>query len=79
MTVNVSQNITMNSLMEKTRNYMGNKFFTYSGSHNNCQFFIDSILNTNANNILKSVMHVLQAKRLAYFEGRFFYKTNKNK
>ena len=47
MKVNFSSSLTLNSILEKTRNYMGDKFFTYSGSHNNCQYFIDSILKSN--------------------------------
>jgi alpha-2-macroglobulin len=40
--------------------------------------FIDSILNSNAAPILKSVMHIMQAKRLAYFQKNIFYRSNKN-
>ncbi len=40
--------------------------------------FIDSILNSNAAPILKSVMHIMQAKRLAYFQKYYFYRSNKN-
>ena len=63
MSVSVSQNITMNSLMEKTRNYMGNKFFTYSGSHNNCQFFIDSILKSNQLSTSENHKFIMQDTR----------------
>lgn len=42
-------NITLNELIENTRNYMGDKFIPYSVS-NNCQAFILSVL--TANNVI---------------------------
>jgi alpha-2-macroglobulin len=40
--------------------------------------FIDSIINSDAAPVLKSVMHIMQARRIAYFESAFFYRNNKN-
>jgi hypothetical protein len=42
-----SKELTLNILLEKTKASMGNKFFTYKGLDNNCQFFVDSILKSN--------------------------------
>lgn len=55
-TINVNLSgkvITLNELMEKTSNLMGNKFFPYNPINNNCQDFISSVmkaigLNTSA-------------------------------
>ena len=41
--------------------------------------FIDSFLAEDASpQLLKSIMHILQAKRIAGFRHQFFYKSNKN-
>ncbi len=42
-------------------------------------FFIDSILqNRNTPLLLKSIMHIMQAKRIAKYNLTFFYRNNKN-
>jgi alpha-2-macroglobulin len=42
-------------------------------------FFIDSILqNNNSPLLLQSIMHIMQAKRIAAYNYKFFYKGNKN-
>ena len=46
---NVPQ-ITVNQLIENTRNQMGNKFIPYSPSGNNCQDFIMNVLTSNGMN-----------------------------
>lgn len=47
--VPINKNITLNELIEKTRQYMGNtKFYDYSAFENNCQNFIISVLESNA-------------------------------
>ena len=51
---NYNQNITLNNLMETTRNFMGDKnYFDYDAFTNNCQNFIKSIL--QANNMLTDI------------------------
>jgi hypothetical protein len=46
--INVNKDIDFNTLLEKTRKYMGdNKFTSYNAETNNCQDFILSILNAN--------------------------------
>ena len=74
MTVNIASNYTMNSLLEKTRNYMGNKFFTYSGSHNNCQFFIDSILKSNQLSNSENNKFIMQDTRHLFEKNERFRK-----
>ena len=74
MTVNITSNYTMNSLLEKTRNYMGNKFFTYSGSHNNCQFFIDSILKSNQLSNSENNKFIMQDTRHLFEKNERFRK-----
>ena len=63
MNVSFSQNLTMNSMLEKTKNLMGNKFFTYSGKDNNCQYFIDSILKSNYLSTSENSKFILQDTR----------------
>ncbi len=42
-------------------------------------FFIDSILqNSNSPLLLKSIMHIMQAKRIAGYNSKFFFRGNKN-
>lgn len=40
-------NLTLNKALENTQQLMGNKFFSYQASNNNCQNFILSILASN--------------------------------
>lgn len=40
----VPPNITLNQLLDYTQKLMGKRFFTYSASSNNCQYFIRDIL-----------------------------------
>ena len=49
LTLNLKkQLITLNQLIENTRNIMGeSRFYDYSGLENNCQVFIGNILNAN--------------------------------
>lgn len=43
----IPNNLTIEQLVENTRNYMGNKFFNYDGLKNNCQDFILAVLHSN--------------------------------
>jgi hypothetical protein len=40
-------NVTLNQLLDNTQKLMKGKFFTYSASSNNCQYFIRDILTAN--------------------------------
>lgn len=43
----IPNGLTLNDALEKTRELMGNSFFTYSAKDNNCQDFISSFLKAN--------------------------------
>lgn len=43
-------NITINELLENTKQVMGDKFYKYNAFHNNCQHFILSVLHSNGIN-----------------------------
>ena len=45
--VTIPNGLTLNSILEKTKQIMRQDFFTYSGRDNNCQFFIYNILKSN--------------------------------
>jgi hypothetical protein len=57
---NMREGLTLNNILEKTKNNMGDKFFTYKGQDNNCQFFINSILKSNGLNTDELEKFVLQ-------------------
>ncbi len=44
---NIPVGLTINEMMNKTKEYQGKKFFRYSASSNNCQDFIVSIFKSN--------------------------------
>ncbi len=43
----IPQGLTFGELVDKTKDYQGEKFLTYSSSSNNCQYFIMAILQAN--------------------------------
>ena len=43
----LSEGYTINGLLEKTKQYMGDKYFTYDAFTNNCQDFIVALLTAN--------------------------------
>ena len=45
---NLRENLTINILLDKTKAFMGDKFYVYKGQDNNCQFFLQSILKANS-------------------------------
>ena len=45
--ITIPNGLTLNSILEKTKQIMRQDFFTYSGRDNNCQFFIYNILKSN--------------------------------
>ena len=65
---------TLNSLLEKTKSYMGGDFFSYSGSHNNCQVFIDSVLKSNSLSSLENSKFILQDTRHLFSNNPRFRK-----
>jgi hypothetical protein len=47
MNVNIPNSMTMNSLLDRTKQLMGGKFLTYSARDNNCQSLTLAILQSN--------------------------------
>lgn len=45
--VPINAGLTLNDLLENTKSSMGDKFFSYKGQDNNCQYFINSLLVSN--------------------------------
>ena len=45
--VTIPNGLTLNSILEKTKQMMKQNYFTYSGRDNNCQFYIYNILKSN--------------------------------
>jgi hypothetical protein len=61
MPVSIPPGLTLNVLLERTRNEMGGRFLTYSARDNNCQDFV--LASMKSNNLATSVniLFVMQA------------------
>jgi hypothetical protein len=57
------EGLTINTLLEKTLEFMGDKFYSYKGLDNNCQYFINSILKSNGLNSDELETFVIQNTR----------------
>ncbi len=57
-TITNPPNITINQLLEKTQQKMGNSYFSYIATSNNCQWYILNIL--QANGISQAKQFILQ-------------------
>ena len=55
MYVHFPPEITINILLQNTKNKMGNSFLTYSARDNNCQNFVLSLLESNECFICKTI------------------------
>ena len=66
--VPVNAGLTLNDMFEKTKNRMIDKFFTYKGQDNNCQYFINNMLISNNLNTDVLEKFILQDVR-TLFEG----------
>ncbi len=55
--------ITVNSLLENTRKYMGKKYFLYNAKGNNCQDFIMAVLASNNLGTSEEIKFVKQSTR----------------
>ena len=53
--------ITINILLENTRNEMGNSFLTYSARDNNCQNFVLSLLHANGLSNERNILFTKQS------------------
>jgi hypothetical protein len=66
--VPIDAGLTLNDMLEKTKNRMMDKFFTYKGQDNNCQYFINNMLISNNLNTDVLEKFILQDTR-QLFEG----------
>jgi hypothetical protein len=71
---NLREGLTLNILLEKTRKNIGDKFYTYKGQDNNCQFFINSILKSNGLNTDELEKFVMQDTRYLFDNNPRFRK-----
>jgi hypothetical protein len=60
MPLPISKSITVNELMDNTKNRMGDKFFKYDANENNCQQFIVNVLRANNLNTPEAEKFVFQ-------------------
>lgn len=44
---NITPNLTINTMIDNTKQQMGNQMFQYNAINNNCQIFVRNILNYN--------------------------------
>jgi hypothetical protein len=61
MPVSIPPGLTLNVLLERTKNEMGGRFLTYSAANNNCQDFILSMLKSNNLATPPNILFVKQA------------------
>jgi hypothetical protein len=58
--------ITLDSMMNKTKQRMGSKFLSYQASSNNCQDFIVAILKANGIGTVKNIEFVKQNTKFLF-------------
>ena len=61
MYVHFPPGLTINILLENTRNEMGNSFLTYSARDNNCQNFVLSLLHANGLSNERNILFTKQS------------------
>jgi hypothetical protein len=61
MNVNIPNGLTMNIILEKTKQLMGGKFLTYSAKENNCQSLILAMLQSNNLSTPQNVLFTKQS------------------
>lgn len=71
---NLREGLTLNIILEKTKNNMGNAYFLYKGQDNNCQFYINQILKSNGLNTDELEKFVLQNTRVLFQNNPRFRK-----
>ena len=47
MSIEIPPNLTINDMLEKTKEFMGDLFYRYKAEDNNCQFFVLNVLKAN--------------------------------
>jgi hypothetical protein len=63
MNVNIPNGLTMNIILEKTKQLMGGKFLTYSAYDNNCGHLILAILKSNNLSTTQNILFTEQATK----------------
>lgn len=66
--VPVNAGLTLNDMLENTKNSMGDKFFSYKASDNNCQYFLNKMLISSGLNTDVLEKFILQDVR-TLFDG----------
>lgn len=72
--VGQTSGLTLNIILEKTKDKIGDKFFDYKALDNNCQFFISSILKSTGLNTPALSHFILQDTRHLFEENPKFRK-----
>lgn len=72
--VPITSGLTLNDLLENTKTSMQDKFFTYKGQDNNCQYFINSFLVSNKLNSDALETFILQDVRGLFQNNEKFRK-----
>jgi hypothetical protein len=67
--------LTFKTLMEKTKQKMGDKFYPYSAFNNNCQDFLLNILSANNLNTPESTAFIKQDTKSLFRDNAFLRKT----
>ena len=70
----IKSGLTLLTLLEKTKDLMGSKYFDYKALDNNCQFFVSSILKSNGLNSPELSHFVLQETRKLFEDNPKFRK-----
>jgi hypothetical protein len=61
MSVSIPPGLTLNLLLERTKNEMGGRFLTYSAANNNCQDLVLAMLKSNNLATPPNILFVKQA------------------
>lgn len=72
--VPITSGLNLNDLLENTKQSMGDKFYTYKGQDNNCQYFINSFLVSNKLNTDPLETFILQDVRGLFQNNEQFRK-----
>lgn len=72
--VPITSGLNLNDLLENTKQSMGDKFYTYKGQDNNCQYFINSFLVSNKLNSDALETFILQDVRGLFQNNEKFRK-----
>ena len=62
----IPQNLTINQFIQNTLNKMGNSFYSYNASSNNCQVFVKNLLECNGINNPKYIDFVKQHTQMIF-------------